>query len=48
MQNLIRKQNNSEPVKIKEPDLLIIISGGEMAFRRKDGIYLIPIGCLRE
>ena len=48
MQNLIRKHNNAGSVKIKEPDLLIIITGGEMAFRRKDGIYLIPIGCLRE
>jgi len=48
MQNLIRKHNTNEPVKIREPDLLIIISGGEMAYRRKDGIYQIPIGCLRE
>ena len=44
--NLIQKHNETQNVKIKEPDLLIIITGGEMAYRRKDGIYLIPIGCL--
>ena len=48
MKNLIRRHNTNENVKIKEPDLLIIITGGEMAYRRNDGIYLIPIGCLRE
>jgi predicted AAA+ superfamily ATPase len=48
MQNLIRKYNAAESVKIREPDLLIIITGGEMAYRNKDGIYIIPIGCLRE
>jgi len=47
MLNLIQKFNETQSVKIKEPELLIIITGGEMAYRRKDGIYLIPIGCLR-
>ena len=48
IQNLIRKYNADNSVKIKEPELLIIITGGEMAYRRKDGISIIPIGCLRE
>lgn len=34
--------------KIKEPDLLIIITGGEMAYTRVDGVKVIPIGCLRD
>ena len=48
MQNLIQKYNATESVKINEPELLIIITGGEMAYRRNDGIYIIPIGCLRD
>jgi predicted AAA+ superfamily ATPase len=48
LQNLIRKYNAAESVKIKEPEFLTIITGGEMAYRRKDGIYIIPVGCLRE
>jgi predicted AAA+ superfamily ATPase len=48
LQKLIKKYNAAESVKIKEPELLIVITVGEMAYRRKDGIYIIPIGCLRE
>jgi hypothetical protein len=46
IQNLIRKYNENESVKIKEPELLIVLTGGEIAYRRKDGVYIIPIGCL--
>jgi hypothetical protein len=45
---MINKYNAAESVKIKEPEFLIVITGGEMAYRRKGGIYIIPIGCLRE
>jgi predicted AAA+ superfamily ATPase len=48
LQELIRKHNAVESIKIKEPDLLIVITGGEIAYRRKDKIYIIPIGCLKE
>ena len=48
LQNLIRKFNETECAKMKEPELLIVITGGEMAYRRKDGVYIIPIGCLKE
>jgi len=48
MQKLIIENNESESIKIKEPDILMIITGGEIAYRRKDGIYILPIGCLRD
>ena len=48
IQNLIRKANSTENAKIKEPELLMIITGGEMAYRNKDGILIVPIGCLRD
>jgi predicted AAA+ superfamily ATPase len=48
LQELIKKHNAVESVKINEPDLLIVITGGEIAYRRNDKIYIIPIGCLKE
>jgi hypothetical protein len=45
---LIRLANESKQSnKIKEPDLLVIITGGEMAYTRDDGVKIIPIGCLK-
>lgn len=32
---------------IREPDVLMILTGGQYAYRRKDGVYVVPIGCLR-
>ncbi len=32
---------------LREPDLLIVITGTEFAYRRLDGVFVIPIGCLR-
>lgn len=46
---LIQSANESRDMhKIKEPDLLIIITGGEMAYTRADGVKVIPVGCLRD
>ncbi|MBQ0072090.1 MAG: ATP-binding protein [Spirochaetales bacterium] len=33
--------------KLREPDLLLVVTGGEYGYRRRDGVYVIPIGCLR-
>lgn len=47
--NLIRKANESRTQhKLKEPDLLMILTGGEIAYTREDGIKIIPIGCLKD
>jgi hypothetical protein len=47
--SLIRIANESGPSqKLKEPDLLMIITGGEIAYTREDGIKIIPIGCLKD
>lgn len=46
---LIRQANQKKrTLKLQEPDLLIIITGGEIAYTRKDGVMIIPIGCLRD
>lgn len=48
VKKLIREKNEKEKqVPLREPDLLIVLTGGEMAYRREDGVYVIPLGCLR-
>jgi predicted AAA+ superfamily ATPase len=39
------RQNNKE--KLREPDLLFVITGGQMAYSRTDGVKIIPLGCLQ-
>lgn len=41
--NLTEKQ-----IKLREPDLMLIITGGEMAYTRPDGVKVIPLACLKD
>jgi predicted AAA+ superfamily ATPase len=34
--------------KVGEPAFLMIVTGGQFAYKRKDGVLVVPIGCLRE
>jgi len=43
----IKKEINENKVNIKEPNFLAIITSGEFAYTRKDGVKILPIGCLR-
>ena len=46
---LVRKYNKKETqVPLREPDLLMVITGGEMAYSREDGVKIVPIGTLRD
>ena len=46
---LIREHNEKETqVPLREPDLLMVITGGEMAYTREDGVKIVPIGTLRD
>ena len=45
---LIREKNLEEKqVPLREPDLKIIITGGPIAYKRKDGVYIIPLAALK-
>ena len=49
VQNLIKEYNKKEKqVPLREPDLLIVITGGELAYTREDGVKVIPLACLRD
>lgn len=48
LRNLIIKNNlNKNNKKIKEPDILMVITGSDTAFTTEDGILIVPIGCLK-
>ncbi len=49
LQSLIREHNIGEKqVPLREPDLMIVLTGGKMAYTRPDGVKIIPIGCLKD
>ena len=48
IKRLVKERNtNEKQTPMREPDLMIVLTGGEFAYRRKDGVYVIPIGCLK-
>lgn len=48
IRELVRKFNAKEnQIQMREPDLLIIITGGPIAYRRTDGVLVIPLACLK-
>lgn len=49
IKRLVAEKNKTEKqIRLREPDLLIVLTGGEMAYTREDGVKIIPIGCLRD
>nr|MCR5671928.1 DUF4143 domain-containing protein [Butyrivibrio sp.] len=49
IQELVREYNKTEnQVPLREPDLLIVITGGNMAYTRHDGVKIIPLACLKD
>jgi predicted AAA+ superfamily ATPase len=47
-ENLKKLHEKVNVDKIKEPSFLMVLTAGEIGYQREDGIYIIPIGCLRE
>lgn len=49
LKNLVKEKNEQEKqTRLKLPDLLIVLTGGELAYTREDGVKVIPLGCLRD
>lgn len=49
LRTLIKEYNKTEKqVPLREPDLLIILTGGKMAYTRPDGVKIIPLACLKD
>lgn len=48
IKRLVKVHNEDQnQIKLREPDLLIVLTGGEIAYNRSDGVKVIPIGCLK-
>jgi len=47
LKQLIQRYNQNNPIPLREPDLLIVLTGGQYAFTREDGVRVVPIGCLK-
>lgn len=46
-EHLIQLSEDVDTSKIGKPAFLMVLTGGQFAYRRKDGVYVIPIGCLK-
>ncbi|MDR1258504.1 MAG: ATP-binding protein [Tannerellaceae bacterium] len=45
--NLLKLKEKINTDKIRKPSFLLILTGGQFAFRRKNGVLVVPIGCLK-
>lgn len=49
IERLIKEHNETDKKHfLRCPDLKIIITGTEYGYKRNDGVYIIPIGCLKD
>lgn len=47
-ENLLKLKSKINLDKMKDPSFLMVLTGTEIAYRRKDGVYIVPIGCLKD
>ena len=49
IENLIKKYNEKENrVPLRLPDLKLVITATKHGYKRNDGVFVIPIGCLKD
>ena len=46
--HLIKLRNKVDTTKVGEPAFLMVVTGGQYAYRRQDGVFVVPIGCLKD
>lgn len=46
--NLLKLKEKVDTGRMNEPSFLMIITAGEYAYTRDDGVSIVPIGCLRD
>ncbi|MFA6951449.1 MAG: DUF4143 domain-containing protein [Lentimicrobiaceae bacterium] len=47
-QNLKKLVDKVDMDKMGKPSFLMVLTGGEYAYRRKDGVLVVPIGCMKD
>ena len=49
VKSLQRLENKIDTTKMKKPSFLMVLTAiGKFAYRRKDGVWVVPIGCLKD
>lgn len=49
IEKLIKEHNKKEKeCPLRLPDLKIVVTGTDYAYQREDGVFIIPIGCLKD
>jgi predicted AAA+ superfamily ATPase len=46
--NLLKLSNKVDAEKMNPPSFLMVLTGGQVAYRRPDGVLVVPIGCLKD
>lgn len=46
--NLLKLSSKIDSDKMGEPSFLMVLTGGEFAYRRADGVWVVPIGCMKD
>jgi uncharacterized protein len=47
-ENLLKLKTKINETKMGEPAFMMVLTGGKYAYRTKDGILIVPIGCLKD
>ena len=49
IKRLVHEHNLTEKqIKLREPDLLLVITGGDMVYTRPDGVKVVPLACMKD
>lgn len=46
--NLIKLATLIDEEKMKKPEFLMVITATEYAYQREDGVWIVPLGCLKD
>lgn len=46
--NLLTLKNKIDTTRMKTPTFLMVLSGTEFGYKREDGVYVVPLGCLKD
>ena len=46
--NLLSLKSKIDTDRMKAPSFLMILTGTEFGYKREDGVYIVPIGCLKD
>lgn len=44
----LKLASNIDTERFPAPSFLMVLTGGEFAYRRNDGVYVVPLGCLKD